>query len=103
MKKSQVYVVQQKVFLNLHGYDVMSATQSSIAGVFEDRASAIDFVQHLIDGISNVEGQRRTFHMSEAKVDNKPTFEFIVRQRENALYPRFVYECTCETVLSKEN
>lgn len=103
MKEEQVYVLFQKVFINANGFDTMSAVGTQIVGVFEDRASAIDFSQHMAEGIADVNGQHRTFHNTVAKEGRPANFEFALLQRENALYPRFVFECTKERVLSKES
>lgn len=102
-QQQKVFVLVRKVFVACNGFDVMSAEGSCVLGVFKDRNSAIDFTQHMMDGVADCQGQQRTFHLVESKEGRKPNFEFATMQRETALYPRFVFECTQEEVLSKES
>ena len=102
-QQKKVFVVVRKVYMVRAGYVVLSDAMSEVTGVFTDRESAIDFTKKLVTGICiGNEPRRFVFADKNELMTKRENLEFVVHQQQKDFDPRFVYECTRESLLKAD-
>ena len=99
MKEQTVYVLVSEATMP------DNTTKCSVAGVFTDAQSALEFTEQVINGMNYglCDECQYPFRRLLQDDSSKPrrNFVFAYVQARADRYPIFRYECFCETVLSK--
>ncbi len=98
-KDQVVYVVTCKVLHKVGTSEVMDSSKSGVVGVFNSYGAALFFTEQVADNTAF--GDKRTYRLDTDKTNkNDRHFEFRFEQKEKCLYPKLVYDCVQEVVLS---